>query len=35
MDEPNSLSIDDAKNGYVLGCIAYPTESVVVKLPTT
>ena len=33
MDEPNSLSIDDAKNGYVLGCVAYPTESLVVKLP--
>lgn len=33
MDEPNGLSIEDARNGYVLACLAYPCESVVVKLP--
>lgn len=33
MDEPNSLSVEDARNGYVLGCVAYPCENVVVQLP--
>ncbi|MAR89264.1 MAG: iron-sulfur cluster-binding domain-containing protein [Pseudomonadota bacterium] len=33
MDEPNSLSLEDARQGYVLGCVSYPCESVVVKLP--
>lgn len=33
MDEPNSLSLEDAKNGYVLGCMSYPCESLIVKLP--
>lgn len=35
MDEPNSLTIEDAKSGYVLGCMSYPCESVIVKLPNT
>ena len=33
MDEPNSLSVEEAKNGYVLSCVAYPCENVVVQLP--
>lgn len=33
MDEPNSLTIENAKNGYVLSCVSYPCESVIVKLP--
>ena len=33
MDEPNSLSLEDAKNGYVLGCMSYPCESLIIKLP--
>lgn len=33
MDEPNSLSVEDARNGYVLSCVAYPCENVVVQLP--
>ncbi len=33
MDEPNNLSIEDAKAGYVLSCVAYPCEPVVVKVP--
>jgi ferredoxin-NADP reductase len=35
MDEPNSLSIEDARNGYVLSCMSYPCESTVIKLPGT
>ncbi len=31
MDEPNTLSLEDARNGYVLGCVAYPCEQLVVK----
>lgn len=33
MDEPNSLSYNEAQDGYVLACVAYPCESVMVKLP--
>jgi ferredoxin-NADP reductase len=33
MDEPNSLSVEAAKDGYVLSCVAYPCENVVVQLP--
>lgn len=33
MDEPNSLSVEDAKEGYVLSCMAYPCENLVVQLP--
>jgi hypothetical protein len=33
MDEPNGLSIEDARSGYVLACLAYPCEAVVVRLP--
>lgn len=33
MDEPNGLSIEDARNGYVLACQAYPCESVIVRMP--
>lgn len=33
MDEPNSLSTDEALAGYVLACVAYPCEDVVVQLP--
>lgn len=33
MDEPNSLSLQEAEDGYVLACVAYPCESVMVKLP--
>ncbi len=33
MDEPNSLTIEDARQGYVLSCVSYPCDSVVVKLP--
>lgn len=33
MDEPNSLSLEDARNGYVLSCVAYPCEDVVLQLP--
>ncbi|MGB3620334.1 MAG: iron-sulfur cluster-binding domain-containing protein [Ketobacter sp.] len=32
MDEPNSLSIEDARQGYILSCVSYPCDSVVVKL---
>lgn len=32
MEEPNSLSLDNARNGFVLSCTAYPCEQVVVKL---
>ena len=34
MDEPNSLSLEEAEDGYVLACVAYPCESVMVKLPS-
>jgi ferredoxin len=34
MDEPNSLTAEEVKEGYVLACVAYPCESVVVQLPT-
>ncbi len=33
MDEPNLLSLEEAKEGYVLGCVAYPCENLVVQLP--
>ena len=33
MDEPNSLSFHEAEDGYILACVAYPCESVLVKLP--
>ncbi|MCG8671076.1 MAG: 2Fe-2S iron-sulfur cluster binding domain-containing protein, partial [Pseudomonadales bacterium] len=33
MDEPNMLSMQEAEDGYVLACVAYPCESVMVKLP--
>ena len=33
MDEPNTLSVDEARSGYVLACVAYPCEDVVVELP--
>ena len=33
MDEPNMLSMQEAEDGYVLACVAYPCESVLVKLP--
>lgn len=33
MDEPNSLTVEDAQEGYVLSCVAYPCENVVVQLP--
>ncbi|MCG8317446.1 MAG: iron-sulfur cluster-binding domain-containing protein [Pseudomonadales bacterium] len=33
MDEPNNLSLEDAEDGYILPCVAYPCESVVVRLP--
>ena len=33
MDEPNALRISDAKNGYVLGCAAYPCTQIVARLP--
>lgn len=31
MEEPNGLTISDAKNGYVLGCAAYPCTPVVAR----
>ena len=34
MDEPNSLSFNEAEDGYILACVAYPCESVMVKLPS-
>lgn len=33
LDEPNTLSVDEARAGYVLACVAYPCEDVVVELP--
>ncbi|CBL44505.1 phenylacetate-CoA oxygenase/reductase, PaaK subunit [gamma proteobacterium HdN1] len=33
MDEPNTLSIQDAQAGYVLACVTYPCEDVVVQVP--
>lgn len=33
MDEPNSLSVEEARDGHVLGCVAYPCENLVVQLP--
>lgn len=33
MDEPNTLTLQDAEKGVILACVAYPCESVVVKLP--
>ena len=33
MDEPNSLTLSEAEDGYVLACVAYPCETVKVKLP--
>lgn len=33
MDEPNLLSLEEAKEGYVLGCVAYPCENLVVQMP--
>lgn len=33
MDEPNSLSVDDAQSGYVLACVAYPCEDLVLQIP--
>lgn len=33
MDEPNNLSIEEAQAGYVLSCVSYPCEPVVVKIP--
>lgn len=33
MDEPNSLSVEDAKAGLVLSCVAYACENVVIQLP--
>lgn len=33
MDEPNTLTLQDAEKGYILACVAYPCESVIVKLP--
>lgn len=33
MDEPNMLTLGEAEDGYVLSCVAYPCESVLVKLP--
>ena len=33
MDEPNVLSVDEAKEGYILSCVSYPCENLVVQLP--
>ncbi len=33
MDEPNSLTVEEAKDGYVLSCVAHPCENVVVQIP--
>lgn len=33
MDEPNQASLEDAKEGIVLSCVAYPCENLVVQLP--
>ncbi len=33
MDEPNALTLQEARDGYVLACIAYPCQSVEVQLP--
>lgn len=33
MDEPNALSLEEAEDGGVLACVAYPCENVVVQLP--
>lgn len=33
MDEPNSLSVDDAQSGHVLACVAYPCEDLVIQVP--
>jgi ring-1,2-phenylacetyl-CoA epoxidase subunit PaaE len=33
MDEPNSLSVDEASSGQVLACVAYPCEDLSVQLP--
>lgn len=33
MDEPNSLTVEEAREGYVLSCVAHPCENVVVQIP--
>lgn len=33
MDEPNTLSVEEARQGYVLSCVSYPCDPLVVKLP--
>jgi len=33
MDEPNTLTLQDTERGYILACVAYPCESVEIKLP--
>lgn len=32
MDEPNTLTLQDSEKGYILACVAYPCESVSIKI---
>lgn len=34
LDEPNLLSVEEARDGFVLACMAYPCENLVVQLPS-
>ena len=33
LDEPNQLTLEEAREGYVLSCVAYPCENLVVQTP--
>lgn len=33
LDEPNQLTLEEAREGYVLSCLAYPCENLVVQTP--